>query len=80
MCLDNKLTTPWQYPNRAQFKHIVHGPRSWTLAAEAFPGIRDAVEDGDWALAERLVGRAVDVVDSAARALGKFQPTRTPSA
>ena len=51
----------------------MYGPRTWSTAPEKFGGIRDAVDDGDWALAERLLGRTIDVVDSAGRRLGAFR-------
>ena len=55
-------------PGRQQFKHVLWGPRAW-VGAEPFPGVRDAVAEGNWKLANRLAQRAARVIRRAAREL-----------
>lgn len=61
-------------PGREQFKHVIFGPQAWGGdgggdGPVAFPGVRDAMEDGDWALAEELVERAAGVIRRAGERL-----------
>lgn len=49
-------------PNRPWFKHPIFGPQLWhptegDFLWGTFPGIRDAIEKGDWNLAMELVNR-----------------------
>jgi hypothetical protein len=59
---------PHGVPGREQFKHVLWGPRAWGQA-EPFPGVRDAVESGDWKLAQRLSERAARVIRRAGKEL-----------
>ncbi|KAJ2901979.1 Peptidase M28 [Zalerion maritima] len=58
-------------PNRTQYKHVVYGPQKWGAYEEAFfPGIRDAIEDGDWKLANEMVEKTAGIMVDAADVLG----------
>ncbi|KAI9831593.1 MAG: hypothetical protein M1819_004825 [Sarea resinae] len=53
-------------PGREQFKHVIFAPQAWSGYDEAFfPGIRDAVDDDDWALAQHQVQKAADLLSHA---------------
>jgi len=57
-------------PNRTQFKHILFGPQLWSGYDEAFfPAIRDAVEAGDWALAQTQVEKSATILKKASKKL-----------
>ena len=60
---------PHGIPGREQFKHVLWGPRAWGEEAEAFPGIRDAIENGDWRMAQKLSERAAKVIKRAGKQL-----------
>jgi Transferrin receptor-like dimerisation domain/Peptidase family M28/PA domain len=54
-------------PNRTQFKHIIFAPQAWSGYDEAyFPGVRDAVDEGNWALAQVQVEKAARILKKAA--------------
>ena len=57
------LTEP-QLPGRDQFKHIIHGPDGGT-----FPFVRDAIEKGDWKLAERQIKKTAQILGRAGERL-----------
>ncbi|KAI6800660.1 glutamate carboxypeptidase 2 [Hortaea werneckii] len=61
------------YPDgRAQFKHVVFGPRKWGgYQGSSFPAIRDAVAEGQWEVVKRLIGRAAERIEVAGRKLVK---------
>jgi len=61
-------------PGRPWFKHALYAPR-FTYAAMTFPGIEEALDDGDWQRARGQVGRlatrlvaVAEALDAAARA------------
>ncbi|ROT35250.1 hypothetical protein SODALDRAFT_363061 [Sodiomyces alkalinus F11] len=56
-------------PNRTQFKHVVFGPREWAGYNTTFPAIRDAIEGGDWDLANKIVLKTASLLRDAARVL-----------
>lgn len=57
-------------PGREQFKHIVFGPQAWSGYDEAyFPAVRDALDVGDWALAQKQVDKAADILERAIKRL-----------
>ena len=60
---------PHGIPGREQFKHVLWGPRAWGGEAEAFPGVRDAIEEGDWEMAQTLSERAARVIRRAGKQL-----------
>ncbi|KAL8914942.1 MAG: hypothetical protein Q9171_000569 [Xanthocarpia ochracea] len=54
-------------PGREQFKHIIFAPQLWdTYGTSYFPGVRDAVEEGEWELAQRQVEKAARILRDAA--------------
>lgn len=60
-------------PNRTQFVHVVYGPQLWSGYDEAFfPAIRDAVDAGDWNLAQSIVNKTVKLISRAAKGLVDF--------
>jgi hypothetical protein len=64
------LLTKIQIPNRTQFKHVLFGPQLWSGYDEAFfPAIRDAVEAGEWELAQKQVDKAADIIKRASKKL-----------
>ncbi len=62
----------WLYaagiPGRPWFKHSLYAPKS-TYAAMELPGVREAVDEGDWVRAKREVARLVERVKAVAAAL-----------
>ncbi|MCJ1361011.1 hypothetical protein MMC16_000107 [Acarospora aff. strigata] len=57
-------------PNRTQYKHILYAPQTWAAYDAAyFPGVRDAVDEGDWDRASVQVKKAAGILDRAARKL-----------
>ncbi|KAH8662875.1 hypothetical protein BGZ60DRAFT_380693 [Tricladium varicosporioides] len=57
-------------PNRTQFKHVVFGPQLWSGYDTAyFPAVRDAIEAGDWALAQQQVEKAASIIKKASKKL-----------
>ncbi|KAK2066775.1 hypothetical protein P8C59_000563 [Phyllachora maydis] len=54
-------------PGRKQFKHVVFGPALWSgYDAAYFPGVRDTVAAGDWAVANRTATRVAATLRAAA--------------
>ena len=59
-----------QLPNRTQFKHVFFAPQAWSGYDEAFfPSIRDAVDVGDWATAQKEVNKIADIFGKAVHKL-----------
>jgi hypothetical protein len=55
---------------REQFKHVVLGPRKWSgYEGESFPHVRDAVDEGDWKLAQEKIDTAARLIRRAAEKL-----------
>jgi N-acetylated-alpha-linked acidic dipeptidase len=59
--------------NRTQFRHVVQGPTLWPQPGPAgepsvafFPGIRDLVVAGEWAMAADSVTKASQLLSKAA--------------
>jgi hypothetical protein len=56
--------------NRTQFKHVIFAPQAWSGYEEAFfPGIRDAIDAGDWIAAQREVEKVAGILTDAAKKL-----------
>ncbi|GJC80363.1 putative glutamate carboxypeptidase LAMP1 [Colletotrichum liriopes] len=61
-------------PNRPQFKHVIFGPQAWTgNKPVTFAGIRDAVEAGDWELANKLVEKTARIIQNATTMLQEWE-------
>ncbi|KAI9678885.1 MAG: hypothetical protein M1829_001869 [Trizodia sp. TS-e1964] len=53
-------------PGRNQFKHILFAPQAWSgYDAAYFPGILDAIDDGDWDAAQKQVVKAANILSKA---------------
>lgn len=54
-------------PGREQFKHVIFGPDAWSGYDEAyFPAVRDAIELGNWSLAQTQADKAARILSKAA--------------
>ncbi|KAL8726701.1 MAG: hypothetical protein Q9166_006569 [cf. Caloplaca sp. 2 TL-2023] len=54
-------------PGREQFKHIIFAPQLWdTYGTAYFPGVRDAVDEGKWELAQKQVEKTAWILGRAA--------------
>ncbi|KAF4543819.1 Glutamate carboxypeptidase [Lasiodiplodia theobromae] len=54
-------------PGREQFKHVIFGPDAWSGYDEAyFPAVRDAIELGNWTLAQQQADKAARIISKAA--------------
>lgn len=59
-----------QLPGREQYKHVIFAPALWSGYDEAFfPGVRDAVDDGEWKLAQGQLQKAADILMYASKKL-----------
>lgn len=56
-------------PGREQFKHVLFAPERWGGGVSVFPAIRDAMEDGEWEVAQRMVVRTAKILERAGRRL-----------
>ena len=54
-------------PGRPWFKHALYAPK-FTYAAMELPGVREAVDAGDWPRANRELARVVERINAVARA------------
>ena len=62
----DSLPSPFQLPGREQFKHVIFAPQAWSGYDEAyFPGIRDAIDGGDWKLAQEQVEKVAGILSHA---------------
>ncbi|KAL9036311.1 MAG: hypothetical protein Q9214_006194, partial [Letrouitia sp. 1 TL-2023] len=59
-------------PGREQFKHIIFAPQAWNGYDVAyFPAVRDALDEGEWELAQRQVDKAAGILSNAAKKLNE---------
>lgn len=59
-----------QLPGREQYKHVLFAPQAWSGYDEAvFPGVRDAIDDGDWERAQQQVQKISTILSRASRNL-----------
>ncbi len=59
-----------QLQNRTQFKHVFFAPQAWSGYDEAFfPSVRDAVDVGDWAAAQKQVDKVANIFAKAVHKL-----------
>jgi N-acetylated-alpha-linked acidic dipeptidase len=60
-----------QLPGRDQFKHVIFGPDAFGSGHDAavFPFVRDAVEKGDWKLAEQQIKKTAEILKRAGERL-----------
>ncbi|KAJ9610770.1 hypothetical protein H2200_005547 [Cladophialophora chaetospira] len=56
--------------NRTQFKHVIFAPQVWSGYDDAtFPGVRDAIDAGDWDGAQAQVEMIAGIIKAAAEKL-----------
>jgi N-acetylated-alpha-linked acidic dipeptidase len=54
---ERKLLTESGLPNRSWFKHAIYAPGYYTgYGVKTLPGIREAIENRDWTLAQQQIG------------------------
>ncbi|KAF8541049.1 hypothetical protein BDD12DRAFT_728731 [Trichophaea hybrida] len=57
-------------PGREWFKHLVLSPQTWGGTYTGyFPSIRDAIDEGDWELAQKEVQKVANIIEKASRKL-----------
>ncbi len=59
---------PEGIPGRPWFRHALYAPK-YTYAAMELPGVREAVDQGDWATAVREMGRLTERISAVAEAV-----------
>ncbi len=59
---------PEGIPGRPWFRHALYAPK-YTYAAMELPGVREAVDQGDWATAAREMGRLTERISAVAEAV-----------
>ncbi|EUC45144.1 hypothetical protein COCMIDRAFT_96373 [Bipolaris oryzae ATCC 44560] len=70
--LERKFLFPEGLDGRSWFKHVVFAPGKWTgYSGATFPGIVEAIGEGDEAATKRWVGIVTKAIDSAADWLEK---------
>ncbi|KAI9673167.1 MAG: hypothetical protein M1817_003029 [Caeruleum heppii] len=53
-------------PGREQFKHVIFAPQAWSGYDEAyFPGVRDALDEGNRTLAQQQLDKAAAILEKA---------------
>ena len=58
--------------NRTQFKHVIFAPQKWSGYEEAFfPGVRDAIDEGNGEEVRRQIELVAGIVGEAARGLNR---------
>jgi len=55
-------------PGRPWFKHSLYAPK-YTYAALEFPGVREAVDKGDWPLAKQQLALLTDRMNAVAKSI-----------
>ncbi|KAI9798455.1 MAG: hypothetical protein M1825_005362 [Sarcosagium campestre] len=57
-------------PGREQYKHVIFAPQAWSgYDAAYFPGVRDALDEGNWTLAQQQVDKAARILTKASHKL-----------
>jgi N-acetylated-alpha-linked acidic dipeptidase len=59
---------PEGIPGRPWFRHALYAPK-YTYAAMELPGVREAVDQGDWAIASRELARLTERINAVAAAV-----------
>ncbi len=55
---------------REQFKHVLFAPQAWSGYDEAYiAGVRDAIDDGNFTLAQEQVEKVAGILSYASRKL-----------
>ena len=57
-------------PGREQFKHVIFAPQAWDgYGSSYFPGVRDAVDEGNWELAQQQIAKVAGILSYASKKL-----------
>ncbi len=68
---ERRLTSPEGLPNRPWFVHQIYAPGYYTgYGVKTLPGVREAIEQKDWKLAEEQIGRLGVVLTAEATLIG----------
>ena len=66
----NLLDIDGGLPSREQLEHVIFAPQAWnTYGTSYFPGIRDAVDEGNWELAQQQIAKVAGIISYAGRKL-----------
>ena len=64
--LEQSLLRPEGLPGRPWYRHLIYAPGVETgYGAKTLPGVREAIEAGDWDRARQYIGRTAQVLDAA---------------
>ncbi|MGQ0648400.1 MAG: transferrin receptor-like dimerization domain-containing protein [Gemmatimonadaceae bacterium] len=70
------FTSPDGLPKRPWYKHLLYAPGLYTgYGVKTLPGVREAIEQKDWATVEREVARLSHVIERAAAHIGQITAT-----
>ena len=57
-------------PGREQFKHVIFAPQAWNgYGTSYFPSVKDAVDDGNWELAQQQIRKIAGIISDASKKL-----------
>lgn len=69
---ERRLTNPEGLPGRSWYRHLVYAPGFYTgYGVKTLPGVREAIEQKDYALADKEIGRLAAVVLTEAALVGE---------
>ena len=68
--VERALGSPEGLPRRPWYRHLIYAPGFYTgYGVKTLPGVREAIEQGDWAEAEREAARVGASLAGAARVI-----------
>ena len=68
---ERRLTSPEGLPNRSWFTHLIYAPGFYTgYGVKTLPGVREAIEQKQWVLAQEQIGRVAAVLLDEATLIG----------
>jgi N-acetylated-alpha-linked acidic dipeptidase len=68
---ERHLTSPDGLPNRPWYRHLIYAPGFYTgYSVKTLPGIREAIEQRNWQLAESEISRAAALLRGEAELIG----------
>ena len=68
--VERSLTSPDGLPNRPWFKHQIYAPGFYTgYGVKTLPGVREAIEEGNWKLAQEQIEKEAIILNNAATAI-----------
>ncbi|HEX7025368.1 MAG TPA: transferrin receptor-like dimerization domain-containing protein, partial [Gemmatimonadales bacterium] len=70
LALERTLSSPEGLPRRPWFRHLLYAPGFYTgYGVKTIPGVREAIEQGDWKEADGEIVRVAERVKAAAAAI-----------